>query len=139
VLYRRVRPGELRRFANELQQQVAGGAPFTCLLTNDRELRRLNREFLDHDYATDVLSFPGLEGMGELAISVERAAQQAGQFGHSLVEELRILMLHGVLHLTGLDHESDRGRMAREERDWRKRFGLPPSLTERARWNAGGR
>jgi len=139
LLYRKARSAGLRRFARELQAGVTGGAPFTCLLTNDKELRRLNRDFLQQDHATDVLSFPGLEGLGELAISVERAHEQATRFGHSLAEEIRILMLHGVLHLTGLDHEADRGRMARVERGWRIRLGLPPGLTERAKAKAGGR
>src|SRR5512138_1927198 len=98
----------MREFAAEIRASVAGGARFTCLLTDDRELHRLNREFLGKDYPTDVLAFPepGPDGfLGELAISVERAREQALMLGHTLEEEVRILMLHGVLHLTGMDHE----------------------------------
>ncbi|HYI96654.1 MAG TPA: rRNA maturation RNase YbeY [Bryobacteraceae bacterium] len=127
---------ELRAFATALVEEVSAGKFFECLITDDRELRRLNRQFLGHDYPTDVLSFPsGLGGpfLGEIAISRNRAAEQAGEFGHGLIQELKILMLHGVLHLLGLDHERDRGAMAREEKRWRKRFGLPLGLIERVK------
>jgi probable rRNA maturation factor len=140
VLYRRagssVDRRAVRRFAEALRGEVAGGREFVCLLTDDAELRRLNTEFLGHEYPTDVLSFPSgaAEGpMGDIAISVQRAAEQARTLGHALEDELRILMLHGVLHLLGMDHESDRGQMSRAERRWRERFGLPHALTERAR------
>jgi probable rRNA maturation factor len=98
-------------------------------------LRRLNSQFLGKDYPTDVLSFPnpkGAEGLGEIAISVDRAAEQAAEFGHPVETEIQVLMLHGVLHLMGLDHSSDRGRMARVEKQWRRRLGLPAGLIERA-------
>lgn len=124
---------ELRDFALNLSRQVAGGRGFICLLTDDAELRRLNREFLHKDYATDVLSFPMAEGerLGEMAISVDRAHLQAVEYGHGVDEEVRILMLHGLLHLMGMDHESDRGKMRRTERTWRQRLGLPAGLIER--------
>lgn len=124
----------LRQFTKTVEQHVTGGRSFCCLLTSDRELQRMNREFLQHDYPTDVLSFPAASAngsLGELAISTERAAAQAAEFGHTLLDELRILMLHGVLHLTGMDHEHDRGEMARAERKWRVQFGLPNSLIAR--------
>lgn len=127
---------ELSDFAGVLERELTGGRPFSCLLTDDRELRRLNREFLGKDYATDVLSFPSLEGsasLGDLAISTDRAIAQAAEFGHEPVDEARILMLHGVLHLLGMDHENDRGEMARAEKQWRRKLALPTSLTERAR------
>lgn len=124
---------KLRSFALELTINVADGRPFTCLITSDRELRKLNRQFLNHDYATDVLSFPSEDvGLGEVAISVERAEAQALEFGHKRVDELRVLMLHGVLHLLGYDHERDRGRMGREERKWRSFFNLPATLIARS-------
>ncbi len=106
-----------------------------CLITDDRELRRLNRQFRGKNYATDVLSFPSADtanGLGEIAISVDRAAAQAAEHGHSITDELRILMLHGALHLAGFDHEKDSGEMARAENRWRKRLGLPSGLIERA-------
>lgn len=125
----------LRQFAERLQQEVGEGRRFSCLITGDTELQRLNHDFLGHDYPTDVLSFPagGVAGfLGELAISRDRAAAQAAEFGHSIEDEIRILMLHGVLHLMGMDHEKkDRGAMRRVETRWRKALGLPSGLIER--------
>lgn len=131
---RGVRRLEIRNFARRLQQDIALGRAFTCLVTSDASLRQWNRQFRRKDYATDVLSFPSAaegDGMGELAISFERAQQQAEERGHTPEQELRILMLHGVLHLAGLDHESDRGEMAQAERRWRQHYGLPAGLIER--------
>ena len=122
--------------AREIRQTVAGERGFLCLVTDDRELRRLNRQFLGKDEPADVLSFPepGPDGfLGEMAISVDRARDQARARGHSLEDEIRILMLHGLLHLLGMDHAADRGRMARAEKRWRKKLGLPWGLIERAR------
>lgn len=127
---------ELRSFARLLIRGVAHGRGFHCLFTDDRELRRLNRQFLGKDEPTDVLSFPepGPDGyLGEIAISVDRARLQAQRLGHSLAEELKILMLHGLLHLLGLDHETDSGQMARRERRLRTQLGLPAGLIERAK------
>ena len=133
----RISAGEkraIRAFSQELAEFVTNGYSFTCLITNDVETRRLNRAFLDHDYPTDVLSFPsvGGSGLGEIAISAQRASAQARAFGHSRLDEIKVLMLHGVLHLAGLDHERDRGAMARVERKWRKEFALPSSLIARS-------
>jgi probable rRNA maturation factor len=125
---------QLKNFARVLLQEAVGGRAFTCLVTNDDELRKLNSQFLQHDYATDVLSFPSGASDGELgdmAISIERAEAQARAFGHSRTDEIRILMLHGVLHLLGMDHETDRGEMARAERKWRDQLGLPNALISR--------
>ena len=140
VLYlrapRQIRRAGLEAFARSLMHDVAGGRGFQCLITDDRELQRLNLQFLKHDYATDVLSFPSGAAsgdLGQIAISGDRAIDQAAEFGHTAETEIRILMLHGVLHLMGMDHENDRGVMARSEREWRKRFGLPAGLIERAR------
>jgi len=139
VLFRRA-PADLERpalkeFALTLRDLIAKGREFHCLISDDRELRRLNRQFLGADYATDVLSFPlndnGL--LGELAISADRAAAQAREFGHSRLDEIRILMLHGVLHLVGMDHQTDRGAMARAEVRWRKKLHLPSGLIARTR------
>lgn len=127
------RPAALERFARKLRDQVAKGKEFHCRITTDTELRRLNREFRGKDYPTDVLSFPAVEAetLGDLAISLPRARAQAAEFGHGVEDELRVLMLHGVLHLTGYDHETDTGRMARAEKRWRKALGLPGGLIER--------
>lgn len=130
-----VRQRSMQNFARRLQAEVARGRAFDCLITGDAELRRLNREFRGKDYPTDVLSFPAtLPGsLGDLAISLTRARSQARAFGHSSEDELRILMLHGLLHLLGYDHETDSGRMARAEKRWRARFELPTGLIERVR------
>ena len=139
VTFRRV-PASLgraaiARFARQLQKEVAKGKPFGVLITGDAELRRLNREFRAKDYATDVLSFPGgadaRPHLGDIAISLGRARAQAREFGHALEAEVRILMLHGVLHLLGYDHETDRGQMARAEKRWRAKLSLPNGLIER--------
>jgi probable rRNA maturation factor len=125
----------LSDFSQRLSEDVAAGLPFTSLITNDRELQTLNKQFLGHDYPTDVLSFPSaMPGhLGELAISVERAHAQANSFGHSRTDEIRVLMLHGLLHLTGMDHETDRGAMSRAEKKWRSHFDLPLTLIDRAK------
>jgi probable rRNA maturation factor len=124
----------LQTYARLLEDRVAKRREYHCLITNDAELRSLNRQFRGKDYPTDVLSFPGAGPyLGDIAISLQHARAQAREFGHSLEDELCILLLHGVLHLTGLDHESDTGQMARAERRWRKIFALPTSLTERAK------
>jgi probable rRNA maturation factor len=121
----------LNDFARDLSRQIATGGVFDCLITDDAELRRLNLAFLGHDYPTDVLSFPHENGLGEIAISVERAEAQARSFGHARMDEIRILMLHGLLHLAGMDHENDDGEMACAEAKWRARFGLPQTLIAR--------
>lgn len=128
-----LRPASIRKFARRLQDEVAKGRPFDILITGDSELRRLNRDFLGHDYPTDVLSFPSGAGetLGDLAISLGRARAQARAFGHSTEQEVQVLMLHGLLHLLGYDHETDNGSMARAEKRWRARLGLPNGLIER--------
>jgi probable rRNA maturation factor len=126
---------KLEKFAAALRDRVTKGRAFHCLITGDAELQRLNRDFLAKDYATDVLSFPSADpgaGLGDLAISLGRARAQAREWNHSLETEVQILMLHGVLHLLGMDHESDSGQMRRAETRWRKAFGLPTGLIERA-------
>lgn len=139
VTFRRIPPNlrrrALQKFALQLQSEVSKGRPFDTLITSDAELRRLNRDFRGQNYATDVLSFPGQTtlspSLGDLAISLARARAQAHEFGHSTEQEIRILMLHGLLHLLGFDHETDTGRMARAEKRWRARLGLPHGLIER--------
>lgn len=136
-----LRRGPIERFARKLQMEVANGRAFDCLISGDAELRRLNRDFRGRDYATDVLSFPSGTGLpaclsskrllGDIAISLPRARAQAREYGHQPEQEIRILMLHGVLHLLGMDHERDRGRMARAEKRWRARLRLPQGLIER--------
>ena len=109
------------------------------LLTTDRRMRLLNRDFRGKDQPTDVLSFPAAAGnadghrcSGDIAISTEIAARNARRYGHSIAQEVKLLILHGLLHLAGHDHERDGGRMARREQRLRREFRLPPVLTERA-------
>jgi probable rRNA maturation factor len=108
----------------------------TVLLTSDSAMRDLNRRFRGKNKPTDVLSFPSADLVqnqekGDLAISVETARRQATEQGHALTCELKVLILHGVLHLAGHDHETDTGEMQRRERSLRSRLGLPPGLIER--------
>jgi probable rRNA maturation factor len=109
----------------------------TVLLTTDTAMRRLNRRFRGKDKATDVLSFSAggpvaAEIAGDLAISVSTARRQAVERDHSLATEIKVLMLHGLLHLAGYDHETDQGEMYRRERALRAKLGLPQGLIERA-------
>jgi len=125
----------LLAFAESLRMEICAGRPFTCLLTGDSELRRLNKQFLGHPYATDVLSFPTGEPigpLGDIAISLDRAKAQAAEFGHRIEQEVRILLLHGVLHLLGHDHETDGGKMRRLELKWREKYRRPTGWSERA-------
>ena len=106
------------------------------LVTGSRELRSLNRRFRGQDKPTDVLSFLpspdfGNGLAGDIAISAEIAKQNARLLGHPAAQEIKILALHGVLHLAGYDHESDHGRMAGKEADLRRALGLPAGLIER--------
>ena len=160
VTFRRVPPtlrrAPIQRFASTLQKEVVKNRSFDILITGDAELRRLNRDFRGKDYPTDVLSFPAAlpsaprgpqsepqrppseprplgsgAFLGDIAISLARARAQAREFGHAIEQEVQILMLHGVLHLMGHDHETDSGAMARAEKRWRARLGLPNGLIER--------
>jgi probable rRNA maturation factor len=125
-------PSVIESFAETLRVRVASDREFHCLITGDTELRQLNKTYLGKDYATDVLSFPGTAPwLGDIAISMARARAQARQYSHAVEDELRILMLHGVLHLKGMDHEADGGRMARAEKRWRGLLALPAGLIER--------
>jgi len=133
---RALRRRALAAFLAEAAHAARLQGDVSVLLTGNARIRRLNREFRHKDQPTDVLSFPAaLPGevlAGDLAISVEAAAHQAREAGHSLAVELQILILHGLLHLAGYDHETDSGQMARRETTLRRRFGLTHGLIERA-------
>jgi len=126
----------LARFLSEAQAAVRLKGQVTVLLTTDTAIRRLNAQFRGKNKATDVLSFPA-EGIGaeeiagDLAISVPTALRQAMEQGHPLSTEVKVLILHGLLHLAGYDHETDAGQMARRERLLRARLNLPKGLIER--------
>src|SRR5207302_10710207 len=107
------------------------------LETRRRELQALNDRSRKRNKATDVLSCPPMPGMrnelaGDVAISAEIAKRSARQLGHSVAQEIKILALHGILHLAGYDHENDRGQMARKEMQLRTLFSLPNGLIERS-------
>ena len=139
LLFRRAPKGldraRLRTYAETLRTRLAKGHPFCAMLTGDSDVHDLNRDFLGIYAPTDVLSFPARdpsESLGDIAISWQRARAQAAGFGHPIETEIEILLLHGVLHLLGHDHETDQGRMRRTEARWRKSLNLPSGLIERA-------
>jgi len=103
------------------------------LITSNAEVQELNRRHRRKDKPTDVLSFPSdrPELPGNIAISAEIAAANAVERGHSVETELKILILHGLLHLAGYDHENDRGEMEARELALRQEFKLPVGLIER--------
>ena len=104
-------------------------------IVSDRRMRALNRQFRGKDAVTDVLSFPAESRgfMGDIVIAAGVSKRQARDAGHSAQTELRVLALHGLLHLLGYDHEADDGRMARAEARLRRKAGLPEGLIERGR------
>ena len=130
-----VRDGGLARWLAGVAPAAARGDLGIALVT-DARMRILNRSYRSQDYATDVLSFEGQgEMLGDLVIAKGVAARQAHEAGHPPQTELRILALHGLLHLLGYDHDApdDRGRMARMETRLRKKGGLKAGLIDRAR------
>ena len=129
----------LGRYLSEAQAAVGLQGQVTVLLTTDATIRDLNRRFRGKDEATDVLSFPAKKPLqrqeriaGDVAISMETAQRQAAEQGHTLGVELRVLMLHGLLHVAGYNHETDAGKMHRREQQLRTKLGLPQGLIERA-------
>jgi probable rRNA maturation factor len=133
---------DLERFLFRINRELHldRGSVFVRLIS-DLEMRRLNKQFRSKRKTTDVLSFPfesrtrpralrsrakQLRGafLGDIAISPMMARRNGRQFGRTMPEEIRILMLHGVLHLLGYDHETDGGEMERVERALRNRLGL---------------
>lgn len=121
------------RFTLDLQPDSAT-ADITLVLTDDQQLRELNRDYLGVDAPTDVLSFPASESdpetgatyLGDILISIPRAAQQAQAAGHPLEAEVQLLVVHGVLHLLGHDHAGaeDKARMWNEQAKVLERLGL---------------
>ena len=139
----------LARFANRAQRAAGVAGEVNVLLTTDAEMERLNRQFRGKAYPTDVLSFPHAappqhannrragdpaapdHAGGDIAISLGAARAQAACLGHSLLTEVKVLILHGMLHLAGHDHEHDRGQMRRLEQRLRLHLHLPSGLIER--------
>lgn len=126
----------LTRFVARAQRSARLRGSVDVLLAGSPALRALNRRFRGKNQPTDVLSFPAGKGprngfAGDIAISVDIAKQNAKRLGHATAEEIKILCLHGLLHLAGFDHEHDQGQMAKKERSLRRRLGLISGLTER--------
>jgi probable rRNA maturation factor len=134
VTGRGVRAPGLARWLAAVAPAGARGS-VTIALVPDQRIRALNRQFRRKNRPTDVLSFPAGERgrLGDIVIGIGVARAQAGEAGHSLGAELRVLALHGLLHLLGYDHERDAGRMARVEARLRARGGLSSGLIERHR------
>src|SRR5919106_3926558 len=125
-------PGLARWLESVAPSRVRGDV--TVALVPDDQVRSLNRRYRRKDKVTDVLSFPADEPgyLGDIVIATGVARHQAGVAGHAFGTELRVLALHGLLHLLGYDHERDDGRMARLERRLRRAGGLPEGLIERS-------
>jgi probable rRNA maturation factor len=108
---------DLNRFLVKATEALGLAGDFSVLLTGDEQLRAMNLQFRGVDKPTDVLSFQALPEAancgqgGDLAISLETAAIQAADHGHTLQMEVKVLILHGLLHLAGYDHERDQGQM----------------------------
>lgn len=120
-----VRPRPLRTFlARACELVLPRAAGVAVCLVSDAEIARLNRTYRGKGGATDVLSFPADGTGGDIAISPAAARRNARSLGHSVPEELRVLILHGVLHLAGYDHETDQGEMERRELRLRRRLGI---------------
>jgi len=130
----------LERFVLRAREAVRLPDPVNVLVTNSSELRVLNQRFRGADKATDVLSFPSppesrgqaRRVAGDVAISADVARENAMHLGHSVADEIKILVLHGILHLAGFDHEHDHGEMARKELRLRRQLKLEIGLIERA-------
>jgi probable rRNA maturation factor len=121
----------LAQFARKAQKLAGVGGEVDVLIAGNRRLQQLNRRFRKKNKPTDVLSFPRREG-GDIAISAEIAGKNARHYRHSAAQELKVLILHGMLHLAGYDHETDNGQMAKVEHKLRTKLKLPASLIGRA-------
>lgn len=130
-----VRERALSLFAGRAKRTLGLAGEVCILVTSDHEIRQLNRRHRHKDKSTDVLSFPSslAAQVGDIAISADIAAANAAALGHSVETELKILVLHGLLHLAGYDHENDNGAMEARELQLRQRFKLPLGLIERTR------
>jgi probable rRNA maturation factor len=139
----------LRRFLRRAQRETGVSGEVNVIITSNERIRNLNREFRGKDETTDVLSFPAAKSAasrnrkhciaGDIAVSAEIARDNAESLSHSLDEEFRILLLHGLLHLAGYDHETDKGEMAKLEQRLRTKLNLPASLIERTRSSGKGK
>ena len=124
----------LQRFVLRARKAARLKGAADVLVTSSSEMRSLNARFRNKNKPTDVLSFPAVVDTataGEIAISAAIAIDNAHRLGHTPDKEVKVLILHGILHLAGYDHERDNGQMARKEASLRRLLNLPESLTER--------
>jgi probable rRNA maturation factor len=127
----------LARFVRQASRAAGLKGAVNVRVTSNSELRSLNRRFRGKNTPTDVLSFPaegdGSGGFaGDIAISAEMASRNARLLGHAAALEIKVLVLHGILHLRGYDHDHDQGQMAKIEHRLRRELRLPVGLIERA-------
>ena len=124
---------QIEAFLARLSETQAPGQEVAVLVASDAFVRQTNTRFRGKRASTDVLSFPdGEDGrLGDILISAARAQRQAMDYGHSVEDEIKTLVLHGFLHLLGYDHETDSGEMQAKERELRRSLGLDRGLIER--------
>ena len=133
----------MQRFVLRARKAAGLSGQVNVLITGSAALRSLNQRFRSQNKATDVLSFPAASAIsqgptrsnlvGEVVISADIARKNSFLLGHSATDEVKILALHGILHLAGYDHERDHGEMARKEAKLRRALKLPLALIERAK------
>jgi len=123
-----------------MQRALGIKGDLNICITSNREIQSLNWRFRRKNRPTDVLTFPSAVPYvaGDIAISLEIAAANADQLGHSMDTEVKILILHGMLHLAGYDHEIDDGEMEAKEAALRMQLKLPVGLIQRSQQSAGG-
>jgi probable rRNA maturation factor len=141
IIIRKAAPGiseqALARFAQRARKAAGLRGQVNVVLASSRDMRALNRRFRGKDKPTDVLSFPPVPVVaeafsGDIVISTDIACRNARLYQHAPAQEVKILILHGMLHLAGYDHESDHGEMARKEERLRRQLGLSNGLIRRA-------
>lgn len=118
-----------------IRASLAHAKSLELIIVNDEEIREINLEHRKLDKPTDVLSFP-IKGsktdfIGSIIISADTTKRVADEMGHAFETELKILFIHGLLHLLGFDHESDNGQMLQKELDAAKMFGIEETLLSR--------
>ena len=133
-----IREQSLERFVLRARKAIGMRGRVDVLITGSAAMRALNARFRAKNKATDVLSFPTGDHSrrkpqfaGEIAVSADIAMQNAKRLEHSVASEIKVLILHGILHLAGFDHERDNGKMARKEAQLRRMLKLPVALIER--------
>ena len=127
----------LDRFLLRARRSARVRGQVHVLIVSNRRMKALNGQFRGKSKPTDVLSFPAIREVsrdfaGDVVISGDIAAANARAFGHPIAHEIKVLILHGVLHLAGHDHEADDGKMARLEARLRREFRLKDGLIERS-------